>query len=300
MRQHDAVVIHLPQLEAAVASLIAKFVFRKTVILTYHCDIQLPANLMFRLAEQILQLGNNIGANLADRIVAYTEDYRDHSPFLSAYRDKVVIIPPPIQVDECSQDTLNEFQKKFDLKNKTVIGMATRFAEEKGIEFVLSSLEDLKKQFSNIHLLFAGDYQNVIGEQEYYLRLTPLIEKHRNEVTFTGVLKGDEMSCFYRSIQVLIVASINSTESFGLVQAEAMLHGVPVIATNLPGVRVPVQNTGMGRIIPTEDSQALTKTITEVLRNREKYVRSKEEVKKLFGTGNNRRLYEDLLRQLIN
>ena len=54
------------------------------------------------------------------------------------------------------------------------------------------------------------------------------------------------MGSFYTCIDVLVVPSINSTEAFGLVQVEAMMMGVPVVASDLPGVRVPVQKQGWG------------------------------------------------------
>ena len=50
------------------------------------------------------------------------------------------------------------------------------------------------------------------------------------------------MSSFYKSIDLLVLPSINQTEAFGMVQAEA-IAGTPVIAGNLPGVRIPIKLT---------------------------------------------------------
>ena len=47
-----------------------------------------------------------------------------------------------------------------------------------------------------------------------------------------------------------MLPSLNSTESWGIVQVESMSCGTPVVATDLPGVRMPVKMTGMGRIVP--------------------------------------------------
>jgi glycosyltransferase involved in cell wall biosynthesis len=66
---------------------------------------------------------------------------------------------------------------------------------------------------------------------------------------------------------VLVLSSINSTESFGMVQVEAMICGTPVVATDLPGVRQPVGSTGMGRVVPIRDAHALAEAVIDMLRD---------------------------------
>ena len=46
-------------------------------------------------------------------------------------------------------------------------------------------------------------------------------------------------------------------EGFGLVIAEAFLSGVPVIATNVKGVRCLVKNRRTGLLVPSDDHSAL-------------------------------------------
>ena len=45
-----------------------------------------------------------------------------------------------------------------------------------------------------------------------------------------------------------------------------MIMGVPVVASNLPGVRVPLQLTGMGEIAKVGDSNDLAEKIVKVLK----------------------------------
>jgi glycosyltransferase involved in cell wall biosynthesis len=86
---------------------------------------------------------------------------------------------------------------------------------------------------------------------------------------FLGVLDPPKMALFFRVCDVTVLPSLNSTESFGLVQIESMLCGTPVVASDLPGVRPPVQSTGMGRIVPRRDAPALAHAVLEVLDHRE-------------------------------
>lgn len=83
-----------------------------------------------------------------------------------------------------------------------------------------------------------------------------------------GVLPDSQLAEFYAECEMLVLPSINSTEAFGMVQVEAMLKDVPVVATDLPGVRVAISANGMGEIIPPRDSRALAEAIMRVMSNR--------------------------------
>lgn len=106
------------------------------------------------------------------------------------------------------------------------------------------------------------------------------------------------MAAFYPNLDVIVVPSLNSTESFGLVQVEAMLCGTPSIASDLPGVRQPVAQSGMGQVVPIGDSQALAEAIIEVIRNREDYVRPRKEIAERWSTEHTVRAYERLFEEL--
>ena len=85
--------------------------------------------------------------------------------------------------------------------------------------------------------------------------------------TFVGTLAPDEMPAFFGAIDVLVVSSVNATESFGLVQVEAMLCGTPVVASDLPGVRQPVRSTGMGIVVPVADGSAIADAIEAIAKD---------------------------------
>jgi glycosyltransferase involved in cell wall biosynthesis len=55
---------------------------------------------------------------------------------------------------------------------------------------------------------------------------------------FLGKLNENELIANYQNAKVLVLPSINNNEAFGIVLIEAMACGTPVIASNLPGVRL--------------------------------------------------------------
>jgi glycosyltransferase involved in cell wall biosynthesis len=74
-----------------------------------------------------------------------------------------------------------------------------------------------------------------------------------------------EWAAFFHECELTVLPSLNSTESFGMVQIESMLCGTPVVASSLPGVRQPVRMTGLGRLVPPGDAAALAGAIIEIL-----------------------------------
>ncbi len=265
IREADIVNLHVPQVDAALVALLAK-IRRKPIVLTYHSDLKMPVGLINQLAGGAATLANRISASLADVLVHNTRDFAEHSPFLKQYLDKLVAIQPPIMVKPVTTSDIKAFQEKYQLQpDQRVVGMVARLATEKGVEYLVEAMPSVIKAFPEVRAIFVGDYQNVFGEEAYKGKILPMIEALGEHWTFLGVISELEKAVFYNLCDVLVLPSINSTESFGMVQVEAMFCGTPVVATDLPGVRQPVRETGMGTVVPLKDSTALAEAIIALL-----------------------------------
>lgn len=265
IKEADMVNLHVPQVDAALVSLLAKL-HRKPVVLTYHCDIRMPSGLIHKLAGWGAQLANRMSANLADAIVHNTRDFAEHSSFLNQYLDKLTVIQPPIVVKPVSKSDIQHFRDKYEIHpDQRVVGMVARLASEKGVEYLVRAMPQITKAIPTARGVFVGEYQNVLGERSYKDKLLPMINDLGPRWTFLGLLSELEKAVFYHICDVLVLPSINSTESFGMVQIEAMTCGTPVVSTDLPGVRQPVKSTGMGKIVPVKAPHALGDAIIEVL-----------------------------------
>ena len=265
----DVLHLHLPQFDAPGFAFRAKILDKKSII-TYHCDLKLPTGMFNWLVNKVVDFQNWSAATFVDQIVTYTQDYADHSQFLSKFKSKLTPILPPVVLPEVDREALIKFSQ---IKSGKTIGMATRFASEKGVEILLESLPAVVERFPDVKVVFAGQYQNVMGEEAYYDRLAPEIERYNREGRweFLGTLNPAQMNAFYQILDVLVVPSLNSTEAFGLVQIEAMMNRVPCIASALPGVRQPVIMHGMGLVTPIGDSAALAEALIKILENPSEY-----------------------------
>jgi glycosyltransferase involved in cell wall biosynthesis len=299
--EHDVVHLHLPQFDAAGVALRGRILGKPTLI-TYHCDLLLPRSLFNRFVNLIVHMMNYFAGWLANCIAAYTEDFASHSPFLQQFSNKVEVILPPVIMPDPTASQIEDFKRKYNPNNYSpVIGMATRFASEKGVEILLKALPAIKTEFPDAAVLYAGQYQDVMGEQAYFYKLIPVIKSYQDlgQWTFLGVLNPQEMALFYNNIDLLLVPSLNSTETFGLVQIEAMIQGTPTVASDLPGVRVPPQMTGMGEVVPIGNADALAEAVITILNNPERYQGSPDQVAELFDPLANARSYINIYLELL-
>jgi glycosyltransferase involved in cell wall biosynthesis len=148
-------------------------------------------------------------------------------------------------------------------------------------------------------VLFVGQYQEVFGEEAYAQKLAPLIERLGKAWTFLGILPSVELAAVFHLADVTVLPSINSTESYGMVQVEAMTCGSPVVATDLPGIRQPVAMTGMGLIAPAQDSTALANAINTILDDPQRFRGDAAAVAERFSSQTIAKTYEQLYLKLV-
>ncbi|MGW8144498.1 MAG: glycosyltransferase [Anaerolineales bacterium] len=299
IRESDIINTHVPQPDAAVINSLGRLLGKPSV-LTYHCDLQLPNGFIHYLANQGSHLANRISAKYADVIVTNTLDYAQNSPFLSRYLEKIHPIPPPIELSPIDPDAITAFREKNEIEpGQRIIGMAARLATEKGVEYLVEAMPAVLEQFPNARVLFAGQYQGVLGEELYAEKLSPLIRELGDHWKFLGILSPEEWSVFFHETEVSVLPSINSTESFGMVQVESMFCGTPVISTDLPGVRQPVMMTGMGLSVPPKNPGALSKALIEILSSPNGYGGNQQEVIRLFSSDTIAAQYESLFERIL-
>lgn len=276
--EHDILHLHVPQLEAAPLSLLGR-AFGVPVVLTYHCDLMLPPSPLNALANRISNLANSISTKTANAIVVNSRDYAEESPLLSKILAKVEVIPPPIEMPEPDPMVVQSMRKRFKITpGNPVIGMAARLATEKGAEVLAQAMTMVLKEMPSARVLYVGQYENVMGEEAYRIRLLPQIEALGDHWTFLGILKQSEFAAFFKLCDVTVLPSLNSTESFGMVQVESMLSGTPVVASDLPGVRQPTRTTGMGLTFPPGDTDKLAVALLQVLKNPTNYTNDRASV----------------------
>ena len=290
IREHGVVSVHTPMMETALISLVSRMAGRRIVV-THHGDLVLPEGVANRLITGVMFGLYRFLASAAPALVCHTQDYARHSYYLRPYLEKVEVIPPFVDVPKPDPERVRELRRAWSPDGGPVIGFAGRFVEEKRPDLLIHALEVVNRTFPTARVVFAGQHQ--IPYESYWPRHKPLVDRYRDQLVFLGVVPSpQDMADFYAACDVLALPS--DTECFALVQVEAMLCGTPVVMTDTPGGRVPVQLTGMGKIVPRNDWQALGEALVDVLARRDRFVRPVEEIERHFSVEETVSRYEEL------
>jgi len=262
VKNNDVVIANLPQIEAVWLGMWSKL-FGKKFIVIHHCEFNFsgtPGNVLISLLTYPIHLLIYV---MAGKIVSYTKDYANTSMFLKYFKKKTAFILPPVIVDKEDKSRQKIILKKINKrKDEKIVGFVGRIAWEKGIDDLIRAV----LKINNIKLILVGPYKQVVGDKSYY-KLKNLIEDNEKVVLWGPVDHGDLVN-FYKIFDCLVLPSTNNLETFGIVQGEAMISNCPVVASDLPGVRVPVKMTGLGEIAKVGDSRDLAEKIKKVLKTK--------------------------------
>lgn len=266
-RRSDVVWANSPMAELALWGAIAPRTGTRLVV-THHGDLHLPSGVFNRLVERATLAGWRHAARRADALVAYSDDYAAHSPWLAPWRDKVAVIAPPVAIPAPDPAAASALRRELAPEGGPIVGFAGRFAREKRPDLLLDAIAPLRARHPHLRVVFAGEER--LGYESTRAELEPRVAGAGDAVRFLGLVEDPQaLADFYAACDVLALPS--QTECFGLVQVEAMLCGTPVVASDIPGARVPVQATGAGRLFECGSVRGLVDAIDDVLARRDRY-----------------------------
>lgn len=184
-------------------------------------------------------------ANLADCVFAPSESVEE----LIRSRGVTVpveVVPTGIKTERFAKGDGAAFRERQGIpKDAWVVGHIGRLAKEKNLEFVAQAITLFLKSSPDAHLLIAGTGPLEEGLLDIFTK-----EKVAGRVHMAGKLTGSALIDAYHAMDVFAFASQSETQ--GLVLAEAMAAGVPIVAVDAPGVREVVQDGVNGRLLPAE------------------------------------------------
>jgi glycosyltransferase involved in cell wall biosynthesis len=165
---------------------------------------------------------------------------------------KIIVIPNAVSLDEFAHLRLRPRQ----LYDRAVpIGFIGRLDPIKRIPDLLKAVRLLKDL---VHLHIFGE-----GPQRPHLERCISEWDLSGRVTLHGAIAHPREAL--AQIELLVLPS--AAEGFGLVLIEAMAAGVPVVATQVPGIRDVVQNERTGLLVPAASPGDLARAITRIIQD---------------------------------
>lgn len=293
--QHDVVQIHTPLPEAPLVALLCRML-KRPLLMTHHGDVVMPAGATNQFIQNTAFVVLRSTGKLANAVTSYSQDYAEHSRLLRQFQNKLHYVYPPVEIPPPDAEETQAWKTSLGLDNRMLIGFAGRWVEEKGFDYLLKALPLIRQAYPQAHLVYAGE-QHVVYDH-FYEQCLPLVEAQRQHITFLGLLTDpQQIANFYHMCDLFTLPS--RTDMMALVQVEAMLCGTPVVASDIPGARVVVRETGFGKLTPPHNPEALAQTIIDVLDNRQQYQPTVAKVRAVFNTQQTMEKYEGLMEHLI-
>ncbi|MEA5596119.1 glycosyltransferase [Rivularia sp. UHCC 0363] len=144
------------------------------------------------------------------------------------FKQPIALIPNGVNIPSFEEQPSKEIliQTFPELADKKWLLFLSRIHPKKGMDNLLNVWHSLTTKFSDWHLIIAGP--DLTG---YQSKLEALVEKLnlKHYVTFTGMLSGEYKASALSNADLFVLPT--HSENFGIVIAESLAYGVPVITT---------------------------------------------------------------------
>jgi len=281
VKAYDLIFIGCPNSNVLPFTLISRL-FGKQVVIFSNGDLILPKGWTNRIVEKIHDFSMLASCALAHSVSNYTHDYAQHSRILRHFMHKFepLLLPVIYYEDEVDAEydiRMTEIRKENG--PRYLIGFAGRFVEEKGFDILLKAIHKIAMKRKDIHFVYAGSEN--IAYEDFYERNKHLWERVNGHITKLGLLTSEPaLNAFYKNLDLFVLPSRSDT--FALVQAEAMGHGVPCIVTDIPGSRWLVKTSGFGVIAEPENEDSLAEAILHALTHKEELSQRRSDAMRLL------------------
>lgn len=182
-----------------------------------------------------------------------------------------------------SEDTMNILTKKYEISDKNVkfipngidkrifkpknenlhqdteLLYVGRIDKRKGLDFLLEAMLKVKEINPKIKL-------QIVGEGKDSKKLKNFAKMNSINAVFHGSISDMALNKLYDQISIQIIPSL--FEGFGITALEAMAKKIPVIATNVDGLRDIVQVGKTGLLVDYGDTESMSNSILNLIQNK--------------------------------
>ncbi len=213
---------------------------------------------------KIVTFTEYLSCRLADKVIVISPSLKEHAIKRGILSDsKAVLIGEgssngidieKFKLTDIAKENGKKLREEIGVEEEDIlVGFVGRVTKDKGVEELYEAFKIASRSNSKLKLLLVGPIQeadaidsNIFSEME-----------NDDRVFILG--KKDDVTAVYAAINMLILYSYR--EGFGNVVLEASSMKVPVLVSDIPGLRDTVENNKTGLLIPPKNSDELSKGI---------------------------------------
>lgn len=282
LKKFDCLYLHYPFFGTAEIVWFFKLLNpQKKLIIHYHMDVKQASWITKLLSLSGLLIRASL-LKQAEIIVTASLDYIKSSQIKNYYEknpNKFREIPFAVDTKKLQPKLINRLTEnqilakaqkivhyvndkfiKKNIVNLIFVGGLDQAHYFKGIDILLEAL--FLSTHTNWRLKIIGDGDRRFAYEEKSRRLLL-----NDKIEFTGRLSDADLLRSLQNADLLILPSINNNEAFGIVLIEALACGVPVLASDLPGVRKVFEEGVQGLLAKPNDVNDLKNKIELILTN---------------------------------
>jgi len=253
---HDCVIIHDPQ----PLPLITFYKKKQPWIWRCHVDLSAPGPEVWDYLKQFIIK--------YDLVIVSNERYVKKDLPVEQRIIYPAIDPISLKNKSLSDKDIAKYLKKFKVPtDKPLITQISRFDKYKDPEGVLSVFKRVKEEV-DCRLVLCG---SMASDDPEGLKMCGKIERaakkrvDNKEVILITVENDILVNVLQRSSAVIVQKSIR--EGFGLTVTEALWKGKPVVASNVGGIPLQIEDGVSGFLVEPKDEEGFAERIIEVLEN---------------------------------
>ncbi len=264
-KRHDLLHFHYPYYGGGDLAWIRALIGRIPYVVTYHQDVRLQGAWNAVAKVHHMMAGRWLLAG-ARAVMATTDDYVQHSklrPLWQSGSDRVVVVPHGVDIERFSPGAGLEAARAvlgWDRAGRVIlfVGALDTAHYFKGVPVLLEALARLDDTTVRGVIVGRGNLLPQLRERAIYLGVA-------DRVLFATDVDDQELPLYYQGSDVTALPSLTQGEAFGMVLLESLACGTPVVASDIPGVRSVVRNTGGGMLVPAGDAKALAQQLGQLL-----------------------------------
>ncbi|MBK9099574.1 MAG: glycosyltransferase [bacterium] len=249
-KQQNPDIIHSHLFQARFYAAIAHLISKRGILVTHkHNNVNPKKHNIFLLLEMI-------SIFLSKKVIAISNSVKKS---LNRYElipsKKIFVLHNGVDYDKFFKIADSN---KILKENPIIIGTVCRLEPQKGISYLLLAMKIILTKFPSVKLEIVGD-GSLLHELEALAKKIGI----SNSVKFFG--KFADVIPFYKRMHVFVLPSLY--EGFGIVLLEAMASGIPVIATNVDGIKEVVVDGESGILIPAKNPEAIADAVLNIIEN---------------------------------